>query len=353
MPAIVDFHPKNPFRPPEWRLLRVLAILDRIGGPGRSSTKDDKWVRGFRAFLKRYREYDDARRAVLFNEDPDRYLAWLCYEKRDTDNEVPLMIEARTLARQPVEDIARETVTSPGAVTWYQKMLFDVENRLDSLDWVMKHVLVPAYRRSREPDGPPVEGEGDDDTTAQLEAMRRQPVAAPFYDGMLKFFAYFGGIYMLDFMLVGFQRGELAASRDDTMTWLERHITGNQTRRTASSVGVFEINRYNVVDLFNWHARMRELSVTEKGAGAQRSGVDRNVAGLIGDIQYAIGHQARESARRDGFKDDVPGEPRASELLAAAAGGKPPADEADLLHALPPPRRQGRDQHVPREEDDS
>src|ERR1700677_3869694 len=137
----------NPSLRPEWRFNRVLEMVDRpTANPGRSTTRDDIYVKSLRRFILRYRYSDDPQaRNVLWHENPGLYWAFELYElKVDNLDHKAALIEARILAGQSDEDIAQELGTMPEVPEWYEALFFNVRDRLGNLDWIMDAVLYPA-----------------------------------------------------------------------------------------------------------------------------------------------------------------------------------------------------------------
>jgi hypothetical protein len=218
----IDFERYNPFRRPDWRFERVLRMVDRHPSPGRSTKRDDEWVKGLRQFILRYRSASEAKRERLCYENPGLYFAWLIHERSEDEPEIAFMIEARILANQSGREICIESDTIPEAIDWYEHLFFDVRTRLRAHDWVMKHVLVPSVTRAQE--------------NKHDEGVRfpRQPLSEPFYDSTLKFFGYFGGPVLIDFMLAGFRRGVIARSSEDVSAWLDQYTSAAAKRRSRA-----------------------------------------------------------------------------------------------------------------------
>jgi hypothetical protein len=309
----ISFERFNPFRRPDWRYERVLQLVDRHPTPGRSRRSDDEYVRQARAFILSYRNGSEEKRRRLQYSNPGLFFAHLIHEQAEDDFEVAYMIEARLLARQETMQIAEEAHTLPDAIDWYERLFFNIRDRIRSHDWILKHVLMPSIKRSQ-----------DQVMMTQAESSRfiRVPLAEPFWDASLKFFAYFGGAHLVDFMLSGFQRGVAANSQDDVGEWLNNYIDQATKRRTGMAIGHLEVNKYNVLELMQIHLRLVEIQKAAAREGGAETTFERNVETFLSDIPWTVGDQGAEGfAGTDvGPLDEGAGELRADELLMMSSG---------------------------------
>jgi len=276
----IGFNKFHPFREPDWRYKRVLQMVDTLGNPGRSTKHDDDWVRGLRNFILRYRNGTREARRRLSYENHDLYFAWTIHERADDDFETAFMIEARLLAQQSSEDIAKECHTLPGAIDWYEALFFNVRDRIHAHDWILKHVLMKAISQSAER----LKEEGGAEAR-----FTRAPLSEPFWDSSLKFMGYFGGPIMIDFMLTGYRRGVHANSMDDVSNWLTDYVAHQVHRRTGMAVGHFEVNKYNVLELVGHHTQLVQLQKALADQGGAQNTFEKNVEQFLSDIPWSVG----------------------------------------------------------------
>lgn len=333
----ISFERFNPFRRPDWRYERVLQLVDRYPTPGRSSRRDDEFVRLARTFVLNYRNGSTETRNRLQYKNPGLFFAHMIYEQADDDFEVAYMIEARLLARQTSLRIAEEAHTLPDAIDWYERLFFNIRDRIRSHDWVLKHVLMPSIKRSQ------------DRVILGMAESRfvRIPLAEPFWDASLKFFAYFGGAHLVDFMLSGFQRGMEARSQEDVGEWLNNYVDQATKRRTGMAIGQLEVNKYNVMELMQIHLRLVEIQKASAREGGAETTFERNIETFLADIPWTVGDQGAE-----GFADTEVGpldmgaaELRADELLLLSSGTKDDkiTQEVESLVMPDPPAPSKRD----------
>jgi hypothetical protein len=290
IPAYTDVRLSNPFLRPDWRFERVLRLVGRVPTPGRTTKRDDSYIKQARSFVLRWRKGEEAREALLY-ENPGLYYAYLIYDRLHSDPETRFMLEARLLANQNVNEIAQSLKTMPETVSWYEKLFFNVNPFLENHDWVVKHVLLPsADRFADETEDPEVEG----------DANSTPLIIRPYLDMSLKFFAYFGGPFVCDFMISGFRRGFEVQDPSGMSDWLNDQWKLTIQRRSAQAAGVFEINRYNVLELFATHARIIETQKDSESSEERRSGFQRHVSSMLSQLPWTVGRRGAEQISQTG-----------------------------------------------------
>ena len=308
----ISFERFNPFRQPNWRYERVLQLVDRHPTPGRSSRRDDEFVRQARTFVLSYRNSTREARHRLQYKHPGLFFAHLIHEQAEEDFETAFTIEARILSGQDNATIAEQIHTLPDAIDWYERLFFNVRDRLISHDWILKHVLLPSVKRCQER---VAAGQGE-------SRFVRSPLSEPFWDSSLKFFAYFGGKHIIDFMISGYQRGNFARSQDDVGEWLNNTIDQGTKRRTAMAIGHLEVNKYNVLELLQVHISLVAIQTAAAKDGGATNDFERNVEQLLADIPWSVGDEGEENfaGTQVVLMDQGAGELRADELLKLSSG---------------------------------
>ena len=131
-------HPYNPFEPLDRRWLRANYLINR--GGCLSPVHDDHWVAQAVAFLTALAEcHGDEEHAQLATEMPAIYQAHQLHAC-----EPPLLrwaVEARILAREPFDAIARKCGLLAEAVMAYEALFFAVVDKLDADTWVACRVM--------------------------------------------------------------------------------------------------------------------------------------------------------------------------------------------------------------------
>jgi len=145
----------NPDREPDWRWRLIQFINTQIsssGGPLRASTRDDAhertaWqvIRGFQRFDN---DEENGEFEKLVRKFPFIYYAYDLFSKTPTRPELTLYLQARLLAGQTNEDIAKVMSITPATVEWYEALFFDVRKHLRCRDWIVLKVLNPALNKT-------------------------------------------------------------------------------------------------------------------------------------------------------------------------------------------------------------
>jgi hypothetical protein len=143
----------NPMRRVSWRADRANnLVLERTKLP--LSRFDDRYVRAYHRILPGYLEMGpnlDKLRAAFGD---DARLVRTCEAQLLHVETKPYgrdVVKARLLAGQTDEEIAQEAALRPQAIEYYEKIFFNVRDRLDCLDWIERAVLGPAERLATAP----------------------------------------------------------------------------------------------------------------------------------------------------------------------------------------------------------
>jgi hypothetical protein len=183
-----QFQPLNPFRAPDWRATYINGLLSHQPRPHKPSRlRDDEWVKRGWTFLREWYRYGieprDQRDKInnLFPENPGLFFACMYYGHEDP--EWRTILEACLLARMPDERIATKLGTLSDVAYWYEKIFFDVRERLDNSYYICKVIQGRANQRA-------VNREGS------ITAFQREM--------LLKTVAYYGGEHVLNLVLTGF-----------------------------------------------------------------------------------------------------------------------------------------------------
>lgn len=284
----------DPGAEPDWRHQRILEIIHRHPSPGRCSRYDDTWVKKARGFILAYEQKEQKRipRRKLILICPELYYAYVIHERaasgNDADVNVMLLIQARIIAGQTDEDIAKAVGTHPGVIGWYAKLFFDVRDRLDQKDWVISRVLVPALVRS------PVADEEDEGPVHPVETFSRN-----FLDGSLKYFGYFGGGEVINTILGG-QRREVSENATDE--FLDTFFRRQLKVKTIQAISRLPVNRYNITTLLETYMELIKL---ERAAGgtAEESAYSDAMTALLGSVRFQTGGDARKMIQQTPLGD--------------------------------------------------
>ena len=301
MARLINYDRYDPFRHPAWRSNRVLEIISRPGNhPGQSTPQDDRYVRKLREFMLRYQnqpadETGTAARKLMSHKNPGLYWAYLLNDHRnDTARYKVIMLEARILAAMSDQEIAAGCSTLPEVVEWYEALYFNVHDRLHAHDWILDQVLMPAFLKSRSappPQHSPPQPKSQARAASSIAAAKAfyAPVSEPLFDCTLKWFGYFGGPYVLDDVISGFRRGAVCRSREGVPDWWDQHTASRLRQRSGMAAQTFEVARYNVVELFNLHAKLIEIDRGTQDQEQTHDQMHQAILGVLSNMEWASG----------------------------------------------------------------
>jgi hypothetical protein len=272
-----------------------------------------------RRFILQYRNGTDKKQRQLFQWNPGLYVAFEIYMNRQSgeDLRTGTMIEARLAAGQTSDEICHEHGTIPETIDWYEKLFFNVRDRFNAVDWMVNHVIIPAFEEA----GEQTAAQNDEDKSKYP----KHPIARPFLDPSVLFFAYFGGPKMVDFMITNGMRDSQAQSRDQITSWFNNFVIHTASRRSGQAALSFEINKFNVMELFSLHARLIEIQNSSDSQEQARSDMEKNVMQALSSVEFAVGEKGRKQVESTPLAqvDNQSAEARDSEVLQAAADQPP------------------------------
>ena len=314
-----DVRLADPFLKPNWRHERVVQMLASVP-PQRCKRYDDKWVQGYKKFLFQWNKSED-NRDRLMHDNPGLYFAYLLFDRMYVEPELRLMIEARLLAGTHYADIANECKTIPETIEWYERIFFNVREFLPHHDWILKHVLLPASDRYI--------GDEDDDDEEQARAQSNAEIVKPHFDLTLKFFAYYGGPLACDVMISGFRRDRKVLSHDDLPDYFHDQFMTQITRRSAQASGQFEINKYNVMELFATHSRIIEIQRSVDSSEGRHTEVEKHLSAMLSEFPWTVGREGAKlyEGSRLGELDNLAAELEPEETMLIEAGKDPDSIE--------------------------
>ena len=312
-----DSHHLDPQRVPSWRSDRVMSLLSGGSRPRRVGRKDDEFVRGCLQFLRKYQltvprgREEVAASSTSLGHAPSamrlfgRHFGPWCAHRihDDADGEWRALWQARILARQTDAQIAASFGTKPEAIFWYEKLYFDVRDRLDRHDWVLETILGMSSARSTTGDG------------GGSEARR---------DLIYQYFAYCGGSRPLDAVLSGFTAGSPPAGSADVGAWFESAYKHMVKVRAATVLPTLKSNKLSVRQLLELGLRVLDMDNTAGDHEQLRSALKSAVAALVNEVprEPAVRQKTSLTLPERQFEGAI--ELRADEEMLIAAGHAPP-----------------------------
>jgi hypothetical protein len=250
----VRFDPISPFRLPQWREVRVLELLDRRSRPSRNCKYDDTYVRKYRSYLLRYSiASSDCERLEVCRELPHIHSAHVI--RHCSDSETRDVLEARVLARQTAAEIAVKLAIEPDTVTAYEKIYFDVRERLDAKTYVAKVVLgFPDYLRGM-----------------ISESSRGQ---------FLRRIAYYGGPIALEALLITMWPSSQADKPADVAQWFNEALGSTVLTHAMAVALTMEINRHNAMRFLRLALRIGAREASRRSS-AEADDLNRRIANML------------------------------------------------------------------------
>lgn len=263
----------SPFRELDWRAQRAQHLAGATPKPLRASRKfDDDYTKLYRNFLVKWNKGTEADRWKLFTADPALFHTH-GYRYHD-DEEWKVLLEARILTQEPDDAIASALGVDANTVNYYEKLFFNVRDRLGHRTWIIKKILGPEINRV------------PNDNSELTDILRHMSY---------KMFAYFGGPEVLDVVIAGLQDGPIPLTSDKAAEWLDRAIETTTRSRTAMAVRVMRIDKWNVMQLIEAQQRFmqseKEARLATGGAGQE---YEQNVVKFLNQVPLNIGRAAAE-----------------------------------------------------------
>lgn len=329
-----EFNRHHLFREPTWRWERVKKLTERFPTPARCSKRDDEFVQKARNFIQRWKhlEDDEARRELWVKHSGLYYAYDLWLRQQDNrDFDEGCHLQARILSGQSFETIARITGLTEDAIKWYEAMYFNVTDRIEQRDYINRMVLIPAFMRS-------VPEEPDDDAPR----FKNSAVAKPFGDGTIKMFSYFGGPHVAEAMISACKVGARLANAEDIREWYHQTWMDSISRRSSQAAPQFEINKYNVTELFAVHAQIIALERSSDNDEKTKTNLEKHIYAMLDEIPWRTGHDGVRVHTGTALQSHSEGaaELRAADRMAIAAG-QTPVRVGKMLTEFPSPRKKG------------
>lgn len=281
----MDVYQGDPFQRPYWRHERVLQLRQFSQ---RCTRRDDRWIQEYKTFLIEW-DKGAAARERLRHTCTGLFYAHMIHTKRVTEPEVAFLTEARLLSASSYAEIAYNLKTFPAVIEWYEKLYFNVSKRLQHHDWIVKSILLPAYDQYVEQE---VKEETEGKKTPAAQVVRT--IVQPHLDLSLKFFSYFGGPLVCDIMITGFRRHQHVRSSEALADYFNQQFATRIQQRSIQAAMTFEVNKYNVMELFATHTRLLEIHRYGKGDDERKTEFETNVNALMSELPWSTGRSGAQ-----------------------------------------------------------
>lgn len=287
----------NPMRAPHWRWLRAVSIDS--GGVKASKNVDGpegfKWIR--RALrLKRHHAAAGSRPDVLYNLarlDPALFWAHSIWaeDKQPTRWE----IEARILAGETDEEIAKKAGCEADVIGAYESVFFNVREKLQNTTYIVNVVMAEAVTRGM---------------------TERQ------YDLLWKMFGYRGGPYVLDAMISKFSEIETPKKSEDVSQFFQDAAINSMRMKASIAAMTVPINSHTQLSLLDSYVKYVEIERTTENAAKAQVGIVQNIGAMMQSLPFKIATKLDSEGDKMLPFDSGAAELNGSELIIAATGGK-------------------------------
>ena len=123
----------NPLRPPDWRWLRA-QWLRNSGKYAKKSREDAETLLIKRYLTSKNACHNEMQLERLMYKMPGLYHAEQFYGREDLD--IRWEVEARLLAREPIESIANKLGVETEVIFWYERAFYNVIEKLDNRSYI-------------------------------------------------------------------------------------------------------------------------------------------------------------------------------------------------------------------------
>lgn len=291
--------------------------------------RDDDVIVAAYPFLRRWKafsrrdgspfEIEELRREALYYDDPGLYDAIETFYS-PTGDETRTMLESYILARMNDREISQRITLDPRHVDWYEKLFFNVRDRIDSYRYVMDIVV-----------GSPM----------------NQGIEQFSLDQTTKWFAYWAGPEIAELIYDGYDKmTPVPGPEQDKMQFFYDHFARQCIARGASGVNSIGLDKWSFKDYSEYSFRVMELvRAKDNEQGGLRSPLEDIASVMMNVVPWSVG------SSRDKIYAGTPAapyighaaEPRVSEVL-AISNDDPPFDPSYLEdQTLPPPRERDSD----------
>lgn len=300
-----DYQEKNPFRVPSWRWERARTF--REAGRRRAPGTEDEWTQlAFRYQRSEVQATDAYAQFTMAENYPEVFYAATIYRQRGQGSErghpLRLALEARLLAGSSDAEIAEAVGIDAEVVECYEKLFFNVREKLRNTDYIMTVVIGAAmYTGLSERD----------------------------FDLLWKLFGYLYGPKVLDAFITSTTKAFQPKSPEEVEACIQNDTKSAIRRKAAVAARMFQINNFTQGELLNVYTRFLELEKEGDGNSAKDFFLT-NVQLILKNMPFTTDDDkfAAVAPARLLEYDKRGSELRSDELMAVAAGQElPPIEE--------------------------
>lgn len=295
LPSLRD----NPRRSPHWRWLRAVEIDS--GGTRATRAVDGEdgftWIRRASRLKRRFEAAGNRSDALYRLVQYDREMFWAYNMWADDKAPMRWAIEARVLAGESDENIAKRIGTDGGVIAAYTSVFFDVRGFLDNRDYVVNVIMADAVSRG---------------------LTERQ------YDLLWKMFAFHGGSYVLDAVMSKVTSLPRPGQADEVAGFFQDFAVNTMKQKAAVAALTVPINTHTQLALIDSFVKYTEIEKTSENTNKAHATIVDNIGAMMAALPFKMGTKLDSAADKMLPFDNGAAELRNDEMMVVAAGGKVP-----------------------------
>lgn len=320
-PLPLELHHRNPCRPPDWRWLRAVGIVDE--GQQRPTRRRDGeenvvLIRKAVSFRRDFVEAVGSHNVMAQVSLADAYqsLVWAHQIYSDeTRLQVRYAVEARLLARQTNREVAFSVGSTEDIIDIYEQLFFAVRDRLCYPDYIFQSVL-----------GAELHG--------RLSTMD--------YGMLWKLFAYIGGPYVLEAIIRRVANPSWVSSPEEVLSFFHDTAVGTMKKQASMAAAIIPINNETNIAILEAFVRYVEVERSTDGAGQAENQLRGNLSQMLTSLSFSVGtHKGVIEQHGSQVFDTSAVELRNDELMTLAAGQQLPNHEQLLALTFPAASNEG------------
>lgn len=300
----------NPLRPPNWRW-QAMSERAAQGVFRMPRSQGDAVFRKLGGYLKKRAAGDSIEKLQQY----EPHMFWTMYLHEAEDPEfAPLRdeLEARVLANETPEQIAKRINLHPKTIMHYEDIFFDIRSRLKYTSYILHYVIGNIH--------------------ASLGAKN--------YRMLWRLFAYYSGPHVLNMLVDTFTTGLRPNSPDELQAYTRDTIVNDFMRHALIAGKTFNINTFSQADIMEFFGRQTLMEKQSDNTNQGRDALLKNIEHVINGLSntWVIGDAKMDGDSRLQYDKQAVGG-RNEELLAMAAGEAPESFTAIAGQLEYPPKR--------------
>lgn len=276
----LSLHKDSPLRPVDWRWQRALLLLDDDLEPSR--VRDDQHIHTALAYHRYVRTLAERERERVLDRFPAIANAHQCHDRESSKAE----IEARLLAEEPFESIAFKMAMTTDIVVWYERLFFNVLDRIKQLSYIIDMAIGPEVHH----------GINEQD-----------------YPLLWKLFAFAGGVNVLDAAVHIFTLyGKFGVDQVETF-YSDQAWSLMKRRMLTSALTLRARDSFSKMQFMEVFARYQEME-RQANAGVDKDILFDHIRAMLTGVRWLPVAQKPEEAPTYEIVDGWAVEPRARDI---------------------------------------